>query len=284
MGKTRIFGGKIALYGSKSWESLSLIDPDAEAFLLAAEITDDTEISAINQLVIDLKNNNLWTKMRAVYPFVGGTSTTHKFNLMDPRDLDVAYRLTFNGGIIHSSTGVLPNGNSFADTYLDPSVTNYISLSYYSRTPGAHVSGGNVIGSFAGGGFGNISTRMLIRYIGSPNTTVFGANYPDAVTPNARTFTDTDGSGFYIGTRTSTDSTLFIRGLLAASNTDGNAGLNLPPFSRYLFAYNNTGQGPLLFTDKECAFSHIGDGLTNSECIVLTTIVDNFQITLGRNV
>ena len=226
MGKTRIFGGKIALYGSKSWESLSLIDPDAEAFLLAAEITDDTEISAINQLVIDLKNNNLWTKMRAVYPFVGGTSTTHKFNLKDPRDLDVAYRLTFSGGIVHSSTGVLPNGtNGWADTYLNSSVTNfptpmYISLSYYSRTPGSHVTGGNVIGSFGGGFYGNTSTRMLIRYVGAPNATVFGANYNDGILANARTLTDTDGSGFYIGTRSSTASTLFIRGLLAASNTE----------------------------------------------------------------
>ena len=261
MGKIRIFGGKIALYGSKSW--VSLIDPDAQAFLLAAGITDGTIMSAINKLVIDLK---------------------------DPRDLDVAYRLTFNGGIVHSSTGVLPNGtNGWADTYLTPSLTNfpipgYISLSYYSRTPGSHVTGGNVIGSFAGGGFGNLSTRMLIRFVGQPNSSIWASNYPDAVLPNARTFTDTDGSGFYIGTRSSTNSTLFIRGLLAGSNTQGTAGLNPPAFSIYLFAYNNTGQGPLLLTNKECAFSHIGDGLTDSECIVLTTIVNNFQITLGRNV
>ena len=36
---------------------------------------------ATNQLVKDLKSNNLWDKMKSIYPFVGGTFSSHRFNL-----------------------------------------------------------------------------------------------------------------------------------------------------------------------------------------------------------
>ena len=34
-----------------------------------------------NEFVKELKNNNLWSKMMAIYPMVGGTATSNKFNL-----------------------------------------------------------------------------------------------------------------------------------------------------------------------------------------------------------
>ena len=86
------------------------VDPDATAFLTAAGITDPTISSAIDTLVVDLKGYGIWSKMLAIYPFVGGTATTHKWNLKDPRDLNAAYRLSFFGTITHSSTGVKGDG------------------------------------------------------------------------------------------------------------------------------------------------------------------------------
>ena len=93
------------------------IDADALAFITAAAITDATQQTAIDTLVKGMKADGIWTKMKAIYPFVGGTATTHKWNLKDPRDLDAAFRLVFNGGWTHSSNGALPNGtNGYADT------------------------------------------------------------------------------------------------------------------------------------------------------------------------
>ena len=69
-------------------------DADAQTFFTAASITDTTQKSAVNQLVLDLKSANIWTKFKAIYPFVGGTSTTHKYNLVKPTDSDAAYRLS----------------------------------------------------------------------------------------------------------------------------------------------------------------------------------------------
>ena len=108
------------------------IDADAQAFITAASITDNTQNSAINTLVTQLKTYGIWTKLKAVYPFVGGTASAHKFNLKDPRDLDVAYRLTFGGGWTHSSTGAQPNGtNGYANTFFIPNTQTQIN---YNQT------------------------------------------------------------------------------------------------------------------------------------------------------
>ena len=86
------------------------LDVDAQAFITATGITDATQITAVNNLVLGLKGNNIWTKMKAIYPMVGGTATTHKFNLKNPLDTDAAFRLVFSGGWTHSANGALPNG------------------------------------------------------------------------------------------------------------------------------------------------------------------------------
>jgi hypothetical protein len=116
---------------------VSGLDSDASAFITAAGLTDPTQKSAINTLVKDMKAAGLWTKMKAVYPMVGGTATSMKFNLKDPRDLDAAFRLTWSGGWTYSATGATPNGtNAFADTKLNDSILtpNSSHLSFYSRT------------------------------------------------------------------------------------------------------------------------------------------------------
>ena len=100
-------------------------DADATAFIdaltTAGVSLSSTEESAINTLVTDLKTAGVWTKMQAIYPFVGGTATGHKYNLADPQDTDAAFRLDFNGGWTHSATGADPNGtNAYADTHFNP--------------------------------------------------------------------------------------------------------------------------------------------------------------------
>ena len=66
-------------------------DTDALAFLSAAAITDATITSAICGLVTSMKNDGTWAKCNAIYPFVGGTAITHKFNLKNPLDTNAAF-------------------------------------------------------------------------------------------------------------------------------------------------------------------------------------------------
>ena len=115
---------------------VNAVDADAQAFISAAGITDLTQAAAINTLVNDLKTYGLWTKMKAFYPMVGGTAASHKFNLKDPRDLNAAYRLTFFGGLIHDSNGVLGNGTTgYAYTNLAQNTMglNNMSIGWYNR-------------------------------------------------------------------------------------------------------------------------------------------------------
>ena len=69
-------------------------DPDTTTYLTATGLDEPTYGHTLDALVKDLKATGLWTKMQAIYPFVGGTAALHKWNLKDPRDLDAAYRLT----------------------------------------------------------------------------------------------------------------------------------------------------------------------------------------------
>jgi hypothetical protein len=111
-------------------------DSDAQAFFTAAGITDTTQQNAINTLVVGLKTDGLWTSMQAIYPFVGGTATTHKWNLRNT----ATNQLTFFGGFTHDSNGVTGNGtNSYATT----NIYNSATLGIYSRSS-------NPTGAFVG--------------------------------------------------------------------------------------------------------------------------------------
>lgn len=254
-------------------------DADADAFISAAGITDSTQQSAIQTLVTDLKGYGIWTKMKALYPMVGGTASTHKWNLKDPRDLDAAFRLVFNGGWTHSSTGALPNGtNAYANTYLDAlstlSSTSY-HLSYYSRTQdtskNAHDMGAE--------GVSDTNLDLYLYYNAVSAKGFLDGTYPTlAVQTN-----NTDTTGFQIGNRTSIDlMNLWWDGSKLATNTttDNRA---LPSLNIFIGSTNTSGFGSA-FSNKECAFSSIGDGLNDTEAANFYTAVQAFNTTLSRNV
>jgi hypothetical protein len=108
-------------------------------FLTNTGIVDATITGAVRTLALRLDDYGIWSKVRALYPFVGGTATTHKYNLKDPRDLDAAYRLVFAGGWTHDANGVTGNGvNTSADSKLANNVLgqNSLTLGVYNRTSG----------------------------------------------------------------------------------------------------------------------------------------------------
>ena len=99
-------------------KSAAGFDPDAQAFINATGIS-GSNATAINTLVLDLKSANIWDKLYAAYPFIGGTAAAHKYNLVDPQDTDAAYRAVFTD-CTHNSTGVVFNGTSaFANSFVD---------------------------------------------------------------------------------------------------------------------------------------------------------------------
>jgi hypothetical protein len=256
-------------------------DTDAQAFITAAGITDSTQQSAINTLVTQLKTYGIWTKMKALYPFVGGTATSHKFNLKDPRDLDAAYRLVFNGGWIHSSTGTLPNGsNAYAHSKFIPlnNATDYNAhLSYYSRTN--NTTSGVDIGSFSS--LSNYWLQLWTSNFGGVSRTTIQRD-----DTNQAMFASTTRQGFFIGgvglSGSNSFSKIYQDGVLKNTN---NVNLNITRSntSIYLGALNIDGVAGA-FANRESAFASIGDGLTDTDAANFYTAVQTFQTTLGRQV
>ena len=254
---------------------VNAIDADATAFITAAGITNLTQASAINTLVNDLKTYGLWAKMKALYPFVGGSATSHKFNLKDPRDLDDAYRLVFSGGWVHTSTGVKPNGiNTYADTKLAPNVMgqNSIHASFYSRT--------DISGNYWDLGAYNAGGGVVIgpRYQNGSSLVYMNIKSNDSAIDNNQTI------GLYMGNRTSsTTNTLFRNGVIIVNGTKS----SFAPISLniYLGGDNDGTLGTIVgYSPREQAFASIGDGLTDTEATNFYTSIQKFQTTLGRQV
>lgn len=264
---------------------------DAWAFLDAAGITSSRQQRAVIELVRGLKHAQLWSKMKAIYPFVGGTATTHKFNLKDPRDADAAFRLSFNGGWTHSSTGADPNGiTGYADTYIAPNSIlsqNSTHYSIYHRENRGGSDGYMV--SFGAQSVDGFDRNWIIPREGGPptNTSSLTVNSKFvAPTADAVQFTDTNSQAYYLISRTSNSlQTGYRNGISQSTNTKTNTALVNSRL--YLGAYNtysssvNTAN---YFSNLQIAFATIGDGLTDSEATALYNIVQRYQIALGRSV
>jgi len=253
------------------------VDPDAQAFITAASITDPTQQAAINQLVVDLKGYSIWTKMKALYPFVGGTASQHKFNLKDPRDLDAAYRLVFNGGYTHNNLGITGNGtNAYADTKLIPNsgalTQNSTHISVYSRTNKSN-SNECLIGS-ATAAFSN-NGLLILAYANDPYIMV-----------NNSTLTNGTGfntTGLLTATRTtSTNQKLFRNTSTLINATSNSTGLSNGRILLNAFVENNISISR--YAPHNLAFASIGDGLTDTEAANFYTAVQAFQTTLGRSI
>jgi hypothetical protein len=247
------------------------------AFAAATGITDTTILNALNTFDTGLISNGLDTKMKALYPFVGGTSTAHKFNFMDARDSDAAFRLQFFGGGTHGSNGYKPNAtNAYADTKINDKyilTLNDEHISYYSRT--------NSVGSYAD--MGNIAPHI----VGNPGLHLHlkwldGNFYPRVADNNSGVANSGTSQGLFIANRTnSTQVRAFQNGTLKliTSNSISKSDLNI-----YIGALNNSFTGASLFTNRECAFSSIGSGLSDSEATTFYNLVQALQTSLSRQV
>ena len=251
----------------------SSTDADAQAFITAAAITDPTQQAAINTLVVDLKGYNIWSKMKAIYPFVGGTASQHSYNLRNTAQ----YQITWNGGVTHSANGVQYNGtNSYGNTNFNCNTNTTITnncVGAYSRTNGisSGVSWGGIKGGFQG-------LQLAIKF--TDNNTYYAAN-DYIITGSGIGLIVPDTRGLFIVNRESlTSKRLYRNGTsVTSSNPGGNDGVlngNL-----FIGARNHNGSADS-YDNKQYAFNFVSDTLTATEITNLTTAVQNFQTTLNR--
>lgn len=279
----RGFGSKLfsdKLYAGQLPTQLGLIgsetfgfDTDAQAFFdrvtTAGGSLSATEQTAINTLVIQMKTDGIWTKMKAIYPMVGASAAACAQNLKSS-----SFTGTFTSGWTFASTGVTPNGTSaYLDTNFNESANltlNSGHISIYSRT--------NTTGS----------TKVEIGVLNSSPAAYstileFGSSTGFAMQSVIVTSTvaNTNSLGLFLVSRqNSSQINTFIRN---SKTTHTASSANLAPINTYIGARNTNGTAGN-FSNKEYAFASIGDGLTDTEASNFYTAVQTFQTTLSRNV
>jgi hypothetical protein len=252
------------------------------AWIAATGETDLTILGALNTLETDLTTYGLTSKMKALYPFVGGTAASHKFNLKDPRDLDAAFRLVFSGGWTHSSTGALPNGtNAYADTKFN--LTKFTA--YTNASTGVYLRTNiNQLSVDFGQGFANFGKQGVMLYSRYASDVIGGCCIGDTFTGGGAS-SNTDSRGLFAVTRTGTTQNVRKRGTstinLTTTNTTDSTYANL---NIYLAASNELGTSVILYSSREQAFAFMGDYLTSTEIDNFYTAVQAFQVALARQV
>jgi hypothetical protein len=232
-----------------------------------------TVSAATQTLFTSLWSNSLNTKMIAMYPFLGGNSSGCKFNAIDPQDTNGAYRLLFNGGVTFNASGVTFNGNNgYANTYLSGNTItpNDNHLSVYMRDNTA-------INTKTYLGYGEGSTNFLISNGGDNNYHYYyGLDTAGIVSTTSAT---TSGLNLITTTGQSFQN-LYRNGSVVLSNSGATTGSTNQEV--VIGALNNAGSIQQYY-GNEYRFVTIGYGLSEAQQSTLSSIINTFQTTLGRN-
>jgi len=246
-------------------------DADAQAFFdrvtAAGGTLTTTEKNATNQLVLDMKSAGTWTSMKAIYPMVGASAAACAQNLKSS-----SFTGTFTSGWTFASTGVTPNGTSaYMDTNYNVNTQGLLDsahISYYSRTNIASNQG--EMGCFDG------SNGIFMIY-GQTGFTYKGIN--STSTNVGSVFSPTTGLLICNRASSTTEKYFFKGNLVDTLSKTSTSKANL---TIWLGAHNFTSSPN--WSTKQCAFSSIGDGLTDTQASNFYTAVQTFNQTLNRQV
>jgi hypothetical protein len=263
----REFGGGV-VWDTDAIAAIYAIENDANPTILTI-----SQKRAINNFFIYLKDNALYNYMYALYLFIGGNIFAHKYNYKDPRDLNVAYRLSWNGSAAHNSYGIdWPSSNTInANTWFNPTSNPYnIGMTAYV---GRNLITNTIMGAFGG-------SSMYIRCAGSRSAVgyLYGQS-PGTTIPNP-SLDYYNTYGVVSLNRTANNYLSLYRagtkkGSLTYTET-GNCNANI-----YLnnITSNQSGWGG----NGRMQFAAIHQGLTDEQVVLFTNGINQLQSDLGRN-
>jgi hypothetical protein len=255
--------------------SISGIVYDDDALAFFQRVSDATgtlsltEKQAVNQLVLDLKANSLWTPMKAIYPMVGASAAACAQNLKSS-----SFTGTFTSGWTFASTGVTPNGTSaYMDTIFKPSTgfnsNNDISFGYYNNE--------NMTSPSTSMGCTDLALAKGCYLIAN----VGGVSYNKVSSDVGQAYSGTFTTGLYSLIRTiSTEFKYYKNNSLLNTQLASSTGRSSANF--YIGAVNLTSS--VEYEKGRCAYAFMGDGLTATQIGTNYTIIQNFNTTLSRQV
>lgn len=250
---------------------------EADDFKTATGIT-STPANAIDSLVYWLKDSGLWDKLQVIYPFVGGTSNSHRYNLKDT----LTFKITYGGNNnwVHSSSGLgKSNTTGYANTGWNPyehvTSPNYASsIGVYSLTD--ENNAGSNIGALETISGSDYYFQIYPRLSGSFYAQLGNNNVSQSMSVGAST-------GWFFTSRSGANTQYLQRN--STQNTFSNLGTTgIPNLNVYIGTQNKNGteaQG----SKRTIAFAILtNQSLTQAEGLKLYNIIQKFQTLLGREV
>jgi hypothetical protein len=244
-----------------------------------------TASAATITLFTSLVSNGLWDKIYAMYPVLGGVAASHAIDAKSS-----IYQLTFNGGWTHNSSGMQPNGtNGYANGLFNPSTAigngNTSHLSLYVNLQG---TGDRIYDMGVNSNDSTLTDQLNLtakRSSGTGNNTLFDSgNYDPSAYGRVSTTSQASASGMTVGSvRSTTDRTLYRNGANIAVQTNIR-NITYANSNLFIGAQNDGGTGTAnYYSDNRYAFVTIGSGLTNTEIVNLSSIINTYETSLGRN-
>ena len=261
-------------------------DPDVNLFFnrvyAAGGTATGLEAVATNALVLELKAKGVWSKMKAMYPFIGASSAAAAQNL-----ISASYTGTFSGTWTYSSAGVKSGGGYFNTGFIpntDASI-NGVSFGGIFSGSSSYGSSDQTFGVYTGTSFGNHMYFQINSYLdqyrkqlvmggsspggqGLTSSSLYGGAYAFIFRRTSSTFAQAYYST-YGGTATSF-------GTITAST------ISLPTNAFYFGALNLNGTTSVPVTDYTNIITFLGLDLTDQQAKDLNTAMYNFRYLLGR--
>lgn len=238
-------------------------DPDAAAFFArvtaAGGTLSNTEKTAVNTLVIQMKADGTWTPALAIYPMVGASAAACAQNLKS-----ASFTGTFSSGWTFASTGVTGNGTT---AYMDTQLLASTSLSVTSAQLSVYINtvpnGNQFLAHGTLDGFLQTSGGQMYGSLAS-------ASFSNVVTTNT--------AAFYMINRQAISTLKLIKNnsILLTASTTGTAYTSTQ--NMLLNAYTPT----TFINNCRYAFASIGGGLTDTQAVNYYNSIQAFNTTLSR--
>jgi len=251
---------------------LVALDADAQTFITAASIADVPTQYIINNLVVGLKADSLWTKIHRLYPFVGGTATAHSIDLKGTGNITNSGAWT--SGVTHNSNGITGNGTTglgdtnFKFSDVASSINNAHCYTYCRTTT-------PLTGRYLFGATGTDNSRVGL-YRNSANISLVGMHSNSIA--GAQSVSSDFRKHFWQNRSASTGTDW---GFNSTSNTELTTSLSACNRNIYVLCRNQNGTADN-FTDANLAMMMMSESLNSSERSLFRARVDTFQTALGR--
>jgi len=232
-------------------------------FLKATGITDQQVKNHLDSLITRARNHGWWDLCKVIYPLVGGSENSCKFNLKDPKDANESFRLSFMGDTwTYTSVGINPGASGYGYTYFNPSNQiadqNSVHMSIFSVTDAPGEDDNADIGAFnlsASSGF------YLSARTNWPDTSGKPFGY---IGDRAFQGQGVNGEGYFLMTKNTSDISFYrdssVMTSLAATATA------LPNMDLFLCNQNFSGAAQPYnrgFSQRGLAFVTIGSGISD---------------------